>query len=45
MFQFYHDFDKLCNSTRDVNYSRELNPELKSLDKWVADNAALIPLT
>ena len=45
MFQFYHDFDTLCNSTRDVNYSRELNPELKSLDKWVADNAARIPLT
>ncbi len=45
MFQFYHDFDTLCNSTRDVNYSRELNPELKSLDKWVGDNAARIPLT
>ena len=45
MFQFYHDFDELCNSTRDVNYSRELNPELKSFDQWAAKNARLIPLT
>lgn len=45
MFQFYHDFDELCNSTRNVNYSRELNPELKSFDQWLAQNAKLIPLT
>ncbi len=45
MFQFYHDFDTLCNSTRDVNFSRDLNPELKSFDKWVAENAKLLPLT
>jgi uncharacterized protein YbjT (DUF2867 family) len=45
MFQFYHDFDELCNSTRNVNYSRELNPELKSFDQWLAVNAKLIPIT
>jgi uncharacterized protein YbjT (DUF2867 family) len=45
MFQFYHDFDELCNSTRDVNYSRELNPELRSFDMWLAENAKRIPLT
>lgn len=45
MFQFYHDFDNLCNTTRDVNYSRELNPELKSFDQWLADNVARIPLS
>jgi uncharacterized protein YbjT (DUF2867 family) len=45
MFQFYHDFDELCNSTRDVNYSRELNPELKSFRMWLDENAARIPLT
>lgn len=44
MFQFYHDFDTLCNSTRDVNYSRELNPELKSFDQWLSENASKIPL-
>jgi uncharacterized protein YbjT (DUF2867 family) len=45
MFQFYRDFDELCNSTRDVNYSRELNPELKSFKMWLQENAARIPLT
>jgi uncharacterized protein YbjT (DUF2867 family) len=45
MFQFYHDFDELCNSMRDVDYSRTLNPELKSFDMWLAANAKRIPLT
>jgi uncharacterized protein YbjT (DUF2867 family) len=45
MFQFYHDFEALCNSTRNVNYSRELNPELKSFDSWLSANASRIPLT
>ena len=45
MFQFYHDFDELCNNMRNVDYSRELNPELKSFDMWVAENASRIPLT
>ncbi len=29
MFQFYRDFDEVCNSTRDVNFSKELNPQLQ----------------
>jgi uncharacterized protein YbjT (DUF2867 family) len=45
MFHFYRDFDEVCNSMRDVNYSRELNPELKSFDMWLAENASRIPLT
>lgn len=44
MFQFYRDFDEVCNSVRDVNRSRELNPELKSFDVWLKENAAKIPL-
>lgn len=44
MFQFYRDFDEVCNTTRDVNYSRELNPELKSFDAWLADNKSRIPM-
>ncbi len=44
MFQFYHDFDEVCNTTRDVGYSRELNPELKSFDSWLAHNGSRIPL-
>jgi uncharacterized protein YbjT (DUF2867 family) len=45
MFQFYRDFDEVCNSTRDVKHSRELNPELKSFDAWLKENAKSIPLT
>ncbi len=44
MFQFYRDFDEVCNSVRDVKRSRELNPELKSFDMWLAENAKLIPV-
>ena len=44
MFQFYRDFDEVCNTIRDVNGSRKLNPELKSFDKWLEENAKLIPL-
>jgi uncharacterized protein YbjT (DUF2867 family) len=44
MFQFYRDFDELCNTTRDVAFSRELNPGLQSFDTWLADNKGRIPL-
>jgi len=44
MFQFYRDFEEACNSVRDVKFSRELNPELKSFDMWLSENAKRIPL-
>ncbi len=44
MFQFYRDFDEVCNSTRDVAFSRELNPELQSFEMWLAENGKRIPL-
>ncbi|HEY8657742.1 MAG TPA: NmrA/HSCARG family protein [Hanamia sp.] len=44
MFQFYRDFDEVCNSIRDVKYSKELNPELQSFEMWLAENAKCIPL-
>ena len=44
MFQFYRDFDQVCNSVRDVRFSKELNPELKSFDNWLTENAQRIPL-
>ena len=42
MFQFYRDFAKECNSVRDVKFSRELNPELKSFQQWLSKNAQRI---
>lgn len=44
MFQFYRDFDEVCNSVRNVEFSKELNPELKSFDMWLSENAKKIPL-
>ncbi len=44
MFQFYRDFDDVCNSVRDVKFSKELNPELQSFDTWLEKNASRIPL-
>ncbi|MBS0000335.1 MAG: NmrA/HSCARG family protein, partial [Cyclobacteriaceae bacterium] len=44
MFQFYRDFEEDGLKLRNVNYSRELNPELKSFEAWLALNAGKIPL-
>lgn len=44
MFQFYRDFDVVCNNTRNVMFSKELNPALKSFEKWLTENAKRIPL-
>jgi uncharacterized protein YbjT (DUF2867 family) len=44
MFQFYRDFDGVCNNTRDVKFSKELNPALQSFEMWLAENAKRIPL-
>jgi uncharacterized protein YbjT (DUF2867 family) len=44
MFQFYRDFEKVCNDTRDVARSRSLAPGLQNFNQWLAENAAKIPL-
>lgn len=44
MFQFYRDFDEACNTTRDVERSGELNPELKSFRQWLDEHASEIPI-
>lgn len=44
MFQFYRDFEEDCNRVRDVGFSKELNPELKSFDEWLAENGKRIPV-
>jgi uncharacterized protein YbjT (DUF2867 family) len=44
MFQFYRDFDDVCNSMRDVKRSKELNPQLQSFDMWLRENSKRIPI-
>jgi uncharacterized protein YbjT (DUF2867 family) len=44
MFQFYEEHEKEVGGMRDVNKSRELNPQLQSFDEWLITNAKRIPL-
>ncbi|HET7604147.1 MAG TPA: NmrA family NAD(P)-binding protein, partial [Gemmatimonadales bacterium] len=44
MFQFYDEFEDICNFVRDVERSRRLAPGLKTFGQWLAGNAAQIPL-
>ena len=44
MFQFKRDFNELYCGNRDLAFSRSLNPELQSLDQWLAANKDRVPL-
>jgi hypothetical protein len=42
MFQFYTEFAEDVGETRDVAFSRELNPELQDFEEWLVRNRARI---
>ena len=44
MFQFYRDFEDVCNSMRDVERARTFAPGLQTFGQWLAKNAGRIPL-
>ncbi|HKK27946.1 MAG TPA: NmrA/HSCARG family protein [Gemmatimonadota bacterium] len=44
MFQFKRDFNDYYCGVRDLAESRELNPELQTLDAWLGKNADRIPI-
>ena len=44
MFQFYEEFEKELNTIRSVALSKEVNPELQSLEQWLNKNAKRIPI-
>lgn len=43
MFQFYQEFQEVCTSTRNVKFTKELNPALQSFDEWLIENAKKLP--
>ena len=43
MFQFKHDFNDYYCSARNIDFVKSLNPELKSFDQWLKENAKKIP--
>ncbi len=44
MFQFKADCEREYVGRRSLEESRALNPELQTLDDWLAKNAGRIPL-
>ena len=44
MFQFKRDFQEVFCGARDLKLSRSLNPQLQTLDQWLARNKSRIPL-
>lgn len=44
MFQFKHDFEDYYCGARSVDHTKSLNPELKSFDEWLKENAKKIPI-
>jgi len=44
MFQVYDEFEEKMNKLRDVNISKQLNPQLQNFEQWLAQHAKQIPL-
>lgn len=44
MFQFYDEFEKELNKTRDVSMSKQLNPDLLSYEQWLTKYGGKIPV-
>lgn len=44
MFQFKRDFNEMYCANRPLDLSRSLNPELQTLDQWMAANIDRVPL-
>ncbi len=44
MFQFNHDFADEFNAKRNLQFSKALNPELKSFKAWLEEHGTQIPI-
>ena len=44
MFQFYDEFEKELNKTRDVGVSKQLNPDLLNFEQWLKKYSSKIPV-
>jgi uncharacterized protein YbjT (DUF2867 family) len=44
MFQFNRDFESVCCGARSLDFSRALNPSLKTFEAWLSQNKNRIPL-
>ena len=44
MFQFNSEFEQDCCDARNISFTKSLNPELQTFDRWLTANKAKIPL-
>jgi len=44
MFQFKHDFEDYFCGARSLDFTKSINPAIKSFDVWLNENKAKIPL-
>jgi uncharacterized protein YbjT (DUF2867 family) len=44
MFQFKRDFNDDYNGARSLDFSHRLDPDLQTLDAWLAENVSRVPL-
>ena len=44
MFQVYDEFEEKLNKLRDIEVSKQINPQLQSFEQWLRKNANKIPL-
>ena len=44
MFQFKRDFNEYFRGARSVEFSRSLNPELQTFERWLSRNGSKIPI-
>jgi hypothetical protein len=42
MFQFKHDFEDYFCGERDLDAARQLNPDLRTFEQWLEENASKI---
>jgi hypothetical protein len=44
MFQFKRDFEKEFCGARSLEFSRAINPSMRTFEAWLAENKDRIPL-
>jgi hypothetical protein len=44
MFQFKRDYNADYTGARSLDFSRRLDPDLQTLDAWLAANVSNVPL-
>ena len=44
MFQYYQEFETDFTKARDIEFAKELNPELQNFERWLANNLKKLPM-